>query len=68
MIKDNSVNPLCLEHSYVEIAVLGESVVDFVPVRTNLSCVCSSFILERHMCLLHKAGCPHVQLYVMFLV
>lgn len=39
MIKDNSVNPLCLKHAPVEIVVLCESVVGFVPVGTNLSCL-----------------------------
>lgn len=33
MNKENSVNPLCLKHAYVEEIVLCKPVVGFVPVR-----------------------------------
>lgn len=33
MSKENSVNPLCLKHAYVEEIILCKPVVDFVPVR-----------------------------------
>lgn len=48
MNKENSVNPLCFKHAYVEEIVLCKPVVDFVPVRKIYGFqwrdVCSCFI------------------------